>query len=185
MDPQSVASTLPVDLERVFVHLHDEFAKLQVGRANPAMVEGILVEAYGSRQALKNCASVSTLDAQTLSIQPWDRGLLRDIARGITDSGIGLNPQDNGESITIRVPAITEERRRELAKFAKKLAEDAKVSIRTIRQDALKKVKQQQDAGMGEDIAKREETEIQKHVDAAVKKVDETTAHKEAEIMKV
>ena len=116
--------TLSVDLQKAEQHLHDEFAKLQVGRANPAIVESITVMVYGSVQPLRNVASVGTLDAQTISIQPWDKTVLRDIAKAINDANIGLNPQDNGESILIRIPALTEERRRDLAKIAKKLSEE-------------------------------------------------------------
>lgn len=176
--------TLEADLKRAEEHLHNEFAKLQVGRANPAIVEGVTVMAYGQPGPLRNAASVSVLDAQTLSITPWDRGLLRDIAKGITDSGLGLNPQDNGESILIRIPLMTEERRRDLVKFAKKLAEDGKVAVRNIRADYLKKIKNQDDS-VGEDIVKQQEKDLQKKVDEEIEKIDKMCKHKEEEIMKI
>ncbi len=176
--------TLSADLERAEQHLHDEFAKLQVGRANPAIVESITVMAYGSIQPLRNVASVSTLDAQTISIQPWDKAVLRDISKAINDANIGLNPQDNGESVLIRIPALTEERRRDLAKIAKKLAEDGKVAIRNIRQDYLKKIKNQ-DESVGEDIVKSQEKDLQKSIDEAIILVDKMAKHKEEEIMKI
>ncbi|HRI35549.1 MAG TPA: ribosome recycling factor [bacterium] len=179
-------SSLDSDLKKVIDHLHNEFAKLQVGRANPALVEDVRVHAYGSVQTLKSVASVSLLDAQTIVISPWDRALLRDISAGITASGLGLNPQDNGESITIRVPQLTEERRRDLVKVAGKLAEEAKVGIRNVRQDILKTVKAAEtNKEISEDIRKQHETTVQKKVDDAVKQIDEMTKHKEAEIMKV
>ena len=179
-------STLDHEIKKVLDHLHNELAKLQVGRANPALVEGIMVRAYGSDQPLKNCASVSVMDAQTLSIGPWDRSLLRDIARGITEAGLGLNPQDNGESIILRIPPITEERRRDLVKIAKRTGEEAKISIRTIRQDFLRSIKQHKESdNLGEDIVKEHENKLQKVIDSATKMIDEACDKKETEIMKV
>ncbi len=176
--------TVSSDLEKAEQHLHDEFAKLQVGRANPAIVESITVMAYGSVQPLRNVASVSTLDAQTISIQPWDRSVLRDISKAINDANIGLNPQDNGESVLIRIPALTEERRRDLVKIAKKLAEDWKVGVRNIRQDYLKKIKNQ-DESVGEDVVKQQEKDLQKYVDEAIVLIEKMLKHKEEEIMKI
>ena len=176
--------TLSSDLQKAEQHLHDEFAKLQVGRANPAIVEGITVMAYGMPQPLRNVASVGTLDAQTISIQPWDKSVLRDISKAINDANIGLNPQDNGESVLIRIPALTEERRRDLVKIAKKLAEDGKVAVRNIRQDYLKKIKNQ-DESVGEDIVKQQEKDLQKSVDEAIVLVDKMLKHKEEEVMKI
>jgi len=176
--------TLSGDLQKAEQHLHDEFAKLQVGRANPAIVESITVMVYGSVQPLRNVASVGTLDAQTISIQPWDKTVLRDIAKAINDANIGLNPQDNGESILIRIPALTEERRRDLAKIAKKLSEEWKVTVRNIRQDYLKKIKSQ-DESVSEDIVKQQEKDLQKSIDEAIVLVDKMTKHKEEEIMKI
>lgn len=176
--------TLPSDLQRAEQHLHDEFAKLQVGRANPSLVEGITIMAYGSTQPLRNVASVSIMDAQTISIQPWDKSMLRDIAKGINDANIGLNPQDNGESILIRIPTLTEERRRDLVKIAKKLCEEGKITIRNIRQDYLKKIKGQDDS-VGEDMVKQQENDLQKQIDEEIVKIDKMLKHKEEEIMKV
>jgi ribosome recycling factor len=176
--------SLQVELDKVIEHLKGEFAKLQVGRANPAIVEGVMVDAYGWLQPLKNLANVGTLDAQTLSIQPWDKGLLRAISKGISDSALGLNPQDNGESIMIKIPPLTTERRASLAKVAKGLSEDTKVSIRNVRQDAIKKLEAQKDE-LSEDIIKSEKEDIQKHIDSATKYIDEITKQKEADIMKI
>ncbi|PIZ01818.1 ribosome recycling factor, partial [Candidatus Gracilibacteria bacterium CG_4_10_14_0_8_um_filter_38_28] len=147
-------------------------------------VESITVMVYGSVQPLRNVASVGTLDAQTISIQPWDKTVLRDIAKAINDANIGLNPQDNGESILIRIPALTEERRRDLAKIAKKLSEEGKVTVRNIRQDYLKKIKSQ-DESVSEDIVKQQEKDLQKSIDEAIVLVDKMTKHKEEEIMKI
>lgn len=140
--------------------------------------------AYGSAQPLRNVASVGTLDAQTISIQPWDKSVLRDISKAINDANIGLNPQDNGESVLIRIPALTEERRKDLVKIAKKLAEDGKVGVRNIRQDYLKKIKNQ-DESVGEDIVKQQEKDLQKSIDEEIVKIDAMLKHKEGEIMKI
>lgn len=175
---------LASDLKKAEEHLHNEFNKLQVGRANPAIVEGITVLAYGSAQPLRNVASVSVMDAQTLSIQPWDRSLIKDIDRAITEANIGLNPQNNGESVMIKIPVLTEERRRDLTKIAKKLAEEGKVAVRNIRADYLKKIKNQGDE-VSEDVISQQEKDLQKAVDAESKKIDELLAKKETDIMKI
>lgn len=176
-------STLPIDLEKAIEHLHNEFAKLQVGRANPAIVEGIMLSAYGSVQPLRNVASVAVMDAQTLSIQPWDKSLIRDIDRAITEANLGLNPQNNGESIMIKIPVLTEERRRDLVKVAKRLAEEAKISTRNVRGDILKKIKAED--GVSEDVIKSNEASLQKSIDAAIKKIDDMLSAKENDIMKI
>ncbi len=179
-------SNLTNDLLKAEEHLHNEFAKLQVGRANPAIVEGIMVSAYGSAQPLRNVASVSIMDAQTISIQPWDKALIKDIDRAITDANIGLNPQNNGESIMIKIPTLTEERRRDLVKIAKKLAEDGKIAVRNIRSDYAKKIKSAETAKeISEDIAKGYEADLQKAIDAEGKKIDAMFDKKEVEIMKI
>ncbi len=174
------------ELQKAKEHLHNELAKLQVGRANPAIVEGVIVLAYGSTQPLKNVASVSILDAQTLSIQPWDKGLIRDIDKAITEANLGLNPQNNGESIMIKIPTPTEERRRELVKIASRIAEDGKVAVRNIRQDYKKKIDTAKaEKTISEDIAKGFEQDLQKYIDEAIKWIDSDTKIKEEEIMKL
>jgi len=174
------------DLKKAEEHLHNELAKLQVGRAHPALVEGIMVMAYGSPQPLRNVASVTIMDAQTISIQPWDRSVLRDISKGITDASLGLNPQDNGESIMIKVPTLTEERRRDLVKMASKMTEEAKIAVRNIRQDYMKKIDNAEKAKeISEDIAKGKKADLQKDIDASIKALEEMFDHKEADIMKV
>lgn len=167
-------------------HLDLEFSKLQLGRANPVLVEDIRVEQYGSLQPLKNVASVSTLDSQTLSIKPWDKTIIWAIAKSITESGLGLNPQTMADSIMIKVPALTEERRVELTKVAKKMAEEAKVWVRNARADSNKVIKQAEDnKEISEDQAKDFEWDLQKMVDEANKKIDEHLKKKTDDIMKV
>ena len=173
-------------IKKALSHLESEFSKLQAGRANPAMVEDIRVEAYGSLQPIKNSASINMMDSQTLSIVPWDKSQIHAIAKAITDAGIGLNPQTMADSVMIKVPAVTEERRKDLAKIAKKLAEEAKVSVRNARQESLKDIKKAKDEKeITEDDVKSYETDLQKLVDDANKKIDEMTKKKEEDIMKV
>ena len=142
--------------------------------------------AYGSSQPLKNVAAVSTLDSQTITIQPWDKSIFRDIEKGINDANLGLNPNNNGEMIMINIPPLTEERRRDMVKLASRMTEEAKVSIRNIRQDYKKKLDQAQiDKTEGEDVLKMHEAELQKIIDLAIKNIEALAKHKEEEIMKV
>jgi len=134
---------LQQDLHKAINHLSWELSKLQAWRANPSIVEGVFVMAYGSSQPLRNVAAISILDAQTIVIQPWDKWVIKDIEKGITDANLGLNPSNNGESIMIKIPTLTEERRRDLVKIASRLTEEWKVGIRTVRQDYKKKLIQQ------------------------------------------
>jgi ribosome recycling factor len=157
-----------------------------MGRANPALVEDILVDSYGAMQQLKNTATVGLLDSQTLSIKPWDKSTLHAIAKAISESGLGLNPQSMSDSIMIKVPPMTEERRKDIAKIAKKLAEEAKVSVRNVRADAMKTVKKaEDDKDISEDQKKDYETDLQKSIDDANKSIDEHFKNKEIDIMKV
>ncbi|MCT4617526.1 MAG: ribosome recycling factor [Candidatus Gracilibacteria bacterium] len=173
-------------IEKAVSHLSQEYNKLQLGRANPGMVEDLQVESYGALQPLKNTASVNVMDSQTLSIQPWDKTILHAIAKAITDSGLGLNPQLNGESVMIKVPPLTEERRKEVSKYAKTLMEDAKVAVRNARGDELKKIKKQEaDKEISEDERKDLEQDVQKIIDEGNKKIEETYKKKEEDIMKV
>lgn len=173
-------------LTKAIHHLESEFSKLQMGRATPAIVEDIMIEQYGSMQPIKNSASVGVMDPQTLSISPWDKELIGTICKAITAANIGLNPQAWGESILIKVPQMTEERRKEMAKVVRKYGEDAKVSVRNIRWDTHKQIgKQKTEKEISEDGAKDLEAQLQKHVDEANKKIDELTKQKEADVMKV
>lgn len=177
---------ITVDLKKVEEHLHNEYAKLQTWRAHPSLIESIFIESYGSQQPLKNLASVSILDSQTISIQPWDKWLLKVIDKGITDANLGFNPQNNGETILIKVPVLTEERRKDMVKIAKVLCEDAKISARNVRQDYLKKIKDaEKNKTISEDMAKQEELELQKYIDKANETFDDAFKKKEQDIMKV
>lgn len=179
-------TNLQQELSKATNHLKSELSKLQTWRANPAIVEDVFVMAYGSLWPLKNIASVSILDAQTITIQPWDKALMHDIEKGISDANLWLNPTNNGESILIKIPALTQERRQDLVKLSNRLTEDWKVSIRNIRGEYKKKIdKAKSDKEMGEDEIKILENDLQKQIDAATKEMDELAEKKEIEIMKV
>ncbi len=177
---------LQQDLLKAINHFQTELSKLQLGRANPSIVEGVFVTAYGSSQPLKNVASVSNMDGQTLVIQPWDKGLLHDIEKGISDAKLGLTPSNNGEILMIKFPPLTEERRKEVVKTASRFCEDAKVSIRNVRGDFKKKIDQaKNEKTVSEDDAKRLETDLQKQIDASIKEVETIFAAKEKDILTV
>jgi ribosome recycling factor len=142
--------------------------------------------AYGSLGPLKNIAAVSIMDASTIVIQPWDKALIKDIEKGISDAKIGLNPSNNGETLMIKIPPLTEERRRELVKVANRLGEEGKVGIRNIRQEFKKKIDTAKtNKEISEDEAKGYETSLQKDIDGGIKQIEEMLKAKEVEIMKV
>ena len=149
------------------------------------MLDGVMVEYYGTPTPLSQVANVGTPDARTLAIQPWDKSLIRPIETAIINSNLGFAPQNDGEMIRINVPALTEDRRKDLVKMAKAESENSKVGIRNIRKDFMEKVKSLQKDGLSEDEARGTEEEIQKVVDTYTKKTEEVLAAKEKEIMTV
>lgn len=166
-------------------HLEKELLNIRAGKASPAMLGGIFVDYYGSQTPLSQVANVNTPDARTLTVQPWEKNMLSVIEKAIMVANIGFNPMNNGESIIISVPPLTEERRRDLVKQAKSEAEDAKIGIRNARQEANKEIKKLEKEGTSEDICKSAEEEVQNLTNSFIKKIDELLAVKEAEIMKV
>lgn len=177
---------LQPQLTKAIEHLKSEYSKLQAGRAKPELVEDVLVPVYGSAMPVKNVASVTVMDQRTLSIIPFDRSTGADICRGIAAANIGLNPQDRGDSILISIPMMTEENRRNLQKIARDMAEDAKVSVRSIRAEFHKNIqKAKADKTEGEDLIKSYEEELQKAIDATNKTIDEIAKVKEEEVMKI
>ena len=174
------------EFEKALQHLKAEYSRLQLGRANASLVENILVDAYGSSQPIKAVAGISIPDPRTIQIQPWDKGNLGPMEKGSLASGIGLNPVNDGMVVRISIPALTEERRAELTKVVHKLAEEAKISVRTARQDAHKQFKQAKDDGEAtEDDIKDGEKHLQGKVDEYNKKIDETAQAKEKDIMTI
>ena len=161
-------------------HLEKELAKIRAGKANPIMLKGVSVEYYGNMTPLNQVASISTPNAQTISIQPWEKDLLEEIEKSILNSNLGLNPVNNGESLLINIPPLTEERRLELTKLAKSESESAKVSIRNTRKDANDKIK---GLDISEDLKSNLEIDSQELTDKYIKKVDEMFALKQKDIL--
>ena len=167
-------------------HLLDEFGAVRAGRANAKVLDRITVEYYGSETPLNGVATISSPDARTLVISPWDTKLLKDIAKAIQTSDLGINPQNDGRVIRLVFPMLTEERRKELTKQVKKYAEDAKVAMRNIRRDGMDYVKKlKKNSEITEDDQKKAEEAIQKLTDNNIKEIDKITADKEKEILEV
>lgn len=171
--------------QKAETHLTQELQKIRAGRANPSMLDTVTVEAYGAQSPLNQVANINTLDAKTLTIQPWDKSMLDAISTGIINSNTGLNPQNNGEMIIISIPALTEERRRELVKTSKAEGENAKVSMRNNRKDAMDHLKKLKNDGLSEDRLRDLEEEVQTITDGMVKRIDKLIETKEADILKV
>ena len=171
-------------MDKALEHLDEEFGSVRAGRANPKVLDRINVEYYGSETPLNGVATISTPDARTLVIQPWDTKLLKDIQKAILCSDLGINPQNDGRVIRLIFPQLTEERRKELAKQVKKYAEDAKVAMRNIRRDGMDYVKKLKKANeITEDDQKKAEKDLQDLLDKMIKKVDASMAAKEKELM--
>jgi ribosome recycling factor len=163
-------------------HLEKAFIKIRAGKASPVMLSSVMVEYYGSQTPLSQVSNINTPDARTISVQPWEKNLLGEIETAIMNANLGFNPMNNGETIIINVPPLTEERRIQLVKQAKAEAEDAKVSIRSARQEANKELKALE---ISEDQLSNAEVDVQELTDKYSKKVDAVLSVKEAEIMKV
>ena len=171
-------------MDKALDHLQEEFGAVRAGRANAKVLDRITVEYYGSETPLNGVATISSPDARTLVIQPWDTKLLKDIAKAIQISDLGINPQNDGKVIRLVFPQLTEERRKDLTKQVKKYAEDAKVAMRNIRRDGMDYVKKLKKASeITEDDQKKAEKDLQDLLDKMIKKVDASLAAKEKELM--
>ena len=173
------------DMDKALSHMEKALVKIRAGRANPSMLQGVMVEYYGSPTPLQQVSNVNTPDARTISIQPWEKTLIPDIEIAIQNAGLGFNPMNNGESVIISVPPLTEERRRELAKLAKAESESAKVGVRAARKMAMDELKKLGNDGLSEDLQKDYENDIQKRTDEYNAKCDAMYAKKEQDIMTV
>lgn len=171
--------------EKSVVHFETELLKIRAGKASPAMLQGVMVDYYGSPTPLQQVANIGTMDARTLTVQPWEKGLLGELSRGIINSNLGFAPQDNGEMLIITIPPLTEDRRRELVKRAKAEAENGKVGVRNNRKDALDMIKSLKDDGLSEDMQKDAEAEIQNITNSFTKKIEDLLEAKEKEIMTI
>lgn len=166
-------------------HTESEFAKIRAGKASASMLDGVSVDYYGTMTPISQASNISTPDPRTITVQPFDKSMLPTIEKAITDSNLGLNPQNDGDFIRINVPPLTEERRRDLVKRVKTEAENAKVTIRNVRKDGNEAVKSLQKEGLAEDAAKGGESDIQDLTNKYSKKIDELVAIKEKEIMTI
>lgn len=181
-----MSSDLQAQIQKGIAHLQKQFSSLQAGRANATMVDEIQVESYGTMAPLKTTANISTPDAKTLRIEPWDKSLVGEIEKAIQAADIGINPQNMGEYILLPIPPMTEERRKKLVKLVHEEAEHAKISVRNARAEARDMVKLQKDEKeISEDEAEREEKQIQEAVDKANKQIDEMASKKESDILSI
>ncbi len=165
--------------------LEESLAHIRAGKANPRILDGIKVDYYGTLTPLTGVASINTPDAKTIIVQPWEKQLIRDIEKAIMDSDVGITPENNGEVIRLSIPPLTEERRKALVKQSKQEAEEAKISVRNARREAIEAIKKSVKEGTPEDVAKDAEASMQKVHDKYIKKVDELFSSKEKEILTV
>jgi len=172
-------------MEKAIAHLETELIKIRAGKATPNLVDGIVVDYYGSPTPINQVGNISVADARTLTIQPWEKNMLQPIERAIIAANIGINPQNDGNMIRLFLPPLTEERRRELVKRAHNEGEHSKVAIRSIRREAMEQIKKLQKNGMSEDVTKDAEESIQQLTDRYIGLVDKHLATKEKEIMTV
>ncbi|GAB5418326.1 MAG: ribosome recycling factor [Crocinitomicaceae bacterium] len=171
--------------EKSIAHFESELTKIRAGKAAPAMLQGVMIDYYGSPTPLQQVANVGVMDARTLTVQPWEKDMLGELMKGIVNANLGFAPQDNGEMLIISIPPLTEERRRDLVKRAKAEAEKAKVTLRTHRKDALDMIKGLKDEGLSEDMQKDAEGEVQTITDTYTKKIDVLFEAKEKDIMTI
>ena len=172
-------------MEKSLHHTHATMAKIRAGKAMPNMLDGIMVEYYGSPTPINQVATINTQDARTLVIKPWEKNIIGDVERAIINSDLGLNPQNDGELIRINIPALTEERRIELVKQAKGEAEHGRVSIRNVRKDANDHLRKLLKEHVSEDDVRHAEDEVQKLTDEYISKIEEVLKKKEEDIMTV
>ena len=167
-------------------HFEKELNSLRTSRANPSMLDNILVDAYGSKTPLNQLGNISVQDANTITIQVWDSSLIKSIENAITDSNLGINPQTDGQIIRLPIPKLSEERRKEIIKIASEIAENSKVAIRNIRRDFIETSKnEKKDLNLSEDDLKRKLNEIQKITDNNIEKIDKVLELKKTDILKV
>ncbi|MGI9160893.1 MAG: ribosome recycling factor [Saprospiraceae bacterium] len=184
-DLNRIMADAKASMEKAIEHLHHELGKLRTGKASTTMLEDIVVEYYGHPTPLSQVANVSVTDARTLLVQPWERTMVGPIERALINANLGMTPSNDGEVIRLMVPALTEERRKELVKKAKQAGEESKVGVRNARHKGLDHLKKAVKEGIPEDLGKRKEAELQEMVNAFVTKVDEILGQKEKEILTV
>lgn len=169
-------------MNRALEHTLQEFSAIHTGKATPAMVEGVMVEAYGSQMRLKECAAISTPDARLIQVQPWDATLVKAVVKAIQEANLGFNPIPDGKLVRVPLPEMSRERRLEFVKTSHRLAEEGRVQVRNVRRDAIASV---QKAKLPEDEGKRLEKDIQAATDKAIKDINDHLAHKEKDLLTV
>jgi ribosome recycling factor len=182
-DVQFILDTAEEAMENAMKHLEKQFVNIRAGKASPAMLGSVMVDYYGSQTPLNQVSNVNTPDGRTITVQPWEKSMLQEIEKAIQIANLGFNPMNNGESIIINVPPLTEERRRTLAKQAKAEAEDAKIGVRSARKDANTEIKKLDH--VSEDLQKNAEIDVQEMTNKYVNKIDHILEVKEKEIMTV
>jgi ribosome recycling factor len=184
-DTSTIIAGAEDHMKKAINHLETELIKIRAGKANPQMLDGIVVDYYGSPMPINQVANISVMDARTLSIQPWEKNMLQPIERAIIGANIGVTPQNDGSLIRLFMPPLTEERRKELVKKCQAEGEHSKVAIRNIRRDAIEAIKKLQKNGLSEDAAKDAEADVQQVTDRFISAVEKHLAGKEKEIMSV
>ncbi|MEI9913306.1 MAG: ribosome recycling factor [Bacteroidota bacterium] len=184
-DISTIIATTEDQMKKAIGHLESELTKIRAGKANPQMLDGIVVDYYGSPMPISQVANISAMDARTLSIQPWEKNMLQPIERAIIAANIGINPQNDGSFIRLFLPPLTEERRKELVKKCHAEGEHSKVAVRSLRRDAIEGIKKLQKNGLSEDAAKDAEADVQQVTDKFIAFVEKHLAAKEKEIMSV
>lgn len=172
-------------MKKAINHLEAELTKIRAGKANPQMLDNLVVDYYGSPMPINQVANISVMDARTLTIQPWEKNMLQPIERAIINGNIGVTPQNDGVIIRLFLPPLTEERRKELVKKCQAEGEHSKIAVRNIRRDAIESIKKMQKSGLSEDAAKDSEADIQQVTDKFISMIDKHLASKEKEIMAV
>ena len=186
MDPDEILLETETSMEKAVDYMNHEFAAVRTGKASPAIVENIDVEAYGATMKLKQLALITTPEPRLLVIQPFDASTVKDIERAIKESNVGINPAVDGKIIRLPIPALSEERRKDLAKSIKHMAEESRVRVRSARRDGIDALKKAEKEGeVSKDELETYEKEVQKLTDGYVKKIDEAVGAKEGEVMKV
>ncbi|TVR69841.1 MAG: ribosome recycling factor [Marinilabiliales bacterium] len=172
-------------MEKALTYLRDELAKLRAGKASPHMLDGITVDYYGATTPLNQVSNINTPDPRSITIQPWEKSMLEPIEKAIQQANLGFNPVNNGEILRIVVPALTEERRKNLVRQVRGEGENARVSIRNARREANEELKRMQKDGLPEDAEKRAEQDVQKLTDSYSEKIEEVLKNKEEDIMTI
>lgn len=184
-DPKTYLGPAEEKMEMAVAYLDEALAHIRAGKANPKILDGIRVDYYGSQAPISNVANVAVPDARTITITPWEKSMFKEIEKAIINSSLGITPENNGEVIRLSIPPLTEDRRKMLVKQSKAEAEDAKVSVRNARRDAIDGLKKAIKQGMPEDVEKDAEATAQKLHDKFIKKIDDLFAAKEKEILTV